>query len=136
MLGIRLALGRSHVPAGDIPVGTHTISAYTDMGCEVVEGNEINNSVGPVSVAVTLPPPGDFDLMSPVDDAVAQPVIPTLQWGASNRATSYEYCVSSTESCPSAGAWVSNSTNVSVALSGRTPGATYYWQVRPGIPMD
>ncbi|MGA2503987.1 MAG: CARDB domain-containing protein, partial [Anaerolineales bacterium] len=118
------------IPAGTLSLGTHTVSAYVDMGCEVVEGNETNNSAVPVSVTVSIPAPSAFDLSSPADSATSQSMNPTLQWNASTGAVSYEYCINSVASCVSPAAWISISTNTSIALSGLTPGATYYWQVR------
>ena len=38
-------------------------------------------------------PPGSLAKISPANAATSQPVNPTLSWGSSNGATSYEYCV-------------------------------------------
>ncbi len=121
---------------GTFSIGTHTISAYADMGCEVNEGESkwTNNSAGPVSVIDPVPPPGAFDLSSPADDAVNQPGNPTLQWGTSTGAVSYEYCINSIASCVSPASWISTSASTSISLSGLTPGGTYYWQVRARNP--
>ncbi len=118
------------IPGGTLAAGVHTISAYVDMGCEVVEGNESNNSFGPVSVTLTVPLGGAFNLSSPANAAINQPANPTLQWGSSSGATSYEYCINTASSCVSPAAWMSTGTAASVALSGLTPGSTYFWQVR------
>ncbi|OGN80354.1 MAG: hypothetical protein A2X26_08530 [Chloroflexi bacterium GWC2_49_37] len=52
-----------------------------------------------------------------------------MSWGASTGATSYSVCYDTTNdnACSS---WVSTGTTTNKPLSGLTPGATYYWQVR------
>ncbi len=78
----------------------------------------------------TIQYPGAFNKSSPANAAASQPVNLTLSWGASSRAVSYEYCLDATASCSGSSTWVSTGTSLSVALTGLTPGATYYWQVR------
>ena len=68
-----------------------------------------------------------FNKTAPANGATGQPTNPTLSWGASAGADHYRYCNSTTSGCTPA---TSVGTNTSVALSGLTPGATYYWQVR------
>jgi hypothetical protein len=118
------------IPAGTLSAGTHAISAYVDMGCEVAEGIEANNNSGPVSVTVSIPYPGEFNLSGPVNTAINQPTNPTLSWGSSNGATSYEYCLDTTTDNACNATWISTAASTSVALSGLIPGTTYYWQVR------
>ncbi len=71
--------------------------------------------------------PGDFSKTSPLDGALAVATHPTLSWGTSDRAISYEYCYHISTGCTN---WTSTGTNTSVVLSGLAPGWTYYWQVR------
>ncbi len=118
------------VPGGTLSAGAHTFNAYVDMGCELSEANEANNSAGPLSVTFTVPAGGAFNLSSPVNAAANQPVNPTLRWGTSSGADSYEYCINTSASCSAPASWTSTSTSTSVALSGLTPGARYFWQVR------
>ena len=54
----------------------------------------------------------------------------TLKWTASTGATSYEYCIDSTNDNACSSSWNSVGTNTSAALSDLTLGSHYYWQVR------
>src|SRR3990170_1436343 len=74
-------------------------------------------------------PPGAFSKSSPANGASGQPTNPTLSWGSSSGATSYEYCydTSNDNACSS---WTTNGTSTSKTLSSLTAGTTYYWQVR------
>ena len=71
--------------------------------------------------------PGAFNKTAPINGSVNTTSV-TLKWGASQRATSYEYCydTSNDGNCTT---WVSNGLSTSKVLSGLTPGETYYWQV-------
>ena len=79
----------------------------------------------------TLAAPGIFTKLSPANNATGQTASGlALTWEASSNAASYEYCVSTTATCPG-DVWTSTGT----ALTGpvnitMTPGAKYYWQVR------
>jgi hypothetical protein len=53
-----------------------------------------------------------------------------LSWGASSNVSWYQYCISTIASCIAPSPWIYTYTNTSVSISGLTPGATYYWQVR------
>lgn len=57
-----------------------------------------------------------------------------LSWDVSASATSYRYCVgtSNDSACPSG--WVSAGLSTSVAAAGLAPGVTYYWQVQALYP--
>ncbi len=75
-------------------------------------------------------PPVTFNKTSPANGATNQAYNPTLSWGSASAATSYDYCIDTTNNSTCDGSWVNTGSNTSVALSGLTPGATYYWQVR------
>jgi hypothetical protein len=81
------------------------------------------------SFTTAITPPGAFNKSSPANAAIGQPTSPTLSWGSSTGATSYEYCYDTTNdnACSN---WTSNGTSTSKALSGLSVGTTYYWQVR------
>ena len=74
--------------------------------------------------------PGAFSKTSPSDGATGVPINPTLSWGNSNGATSYEYCVDTSNDNTCGGSWVSTATATSAGLSGLLNGMPYYWQVR------
>ena len=75
----------------------------------------------------TGPNPGAFVKSAPSNGATGQLATPTLKWGASSGATSYQYCYSKTNPCT---AWLSAGKSTSKALSGLTANTTYYWNVR------
>ena len=54
----------------------------------------------------------------------------TLKWTASRGATSYEYCVDSSNNKTCNATWISIGNRTNAALSGLTLGQHYYWQVR------
>jgi len=74
--------------------------------------------------------PGVFNKSSPANEATGQTTNPSLSWGASSGATSYEYCYDTSNNSICDGSWISVGSNLSVGLSGLTAGTTYYWQVR------
>lgn len=117
-----LALGEKHtclITATDILCWGYNASGQLGNG-------STNDSLTPVSVTLTFPPSA-FTLTTPLEGATVS-TGPTLQWGSSTGATSYEYCYDTTNdsACSS---WTSNSTSTSKALSGLSNG-TYYWLVR------
>lgn len=73
--------------------------------------------------------PGAFNKTSPAKWATGVSTSPTLSWGASSGATSYAYCIDSSNdnACTS---WISNGTATSVPLSGLSPSTVYYWHVK------
>ncbi|RPI86382.1 MAG: hypothetical protein EHM41_08690, partial [Chloroflexi bacterium] len=85
----------------------------------------------------TLPPPGQFSKTGP-DPAGIQPIPTTLTWTDSTKASSYDICVNTAETCAS---WTTigsiTSTQVTTYYTGNpatlqpiSPDTTYYWQVR------
>jgi hypothetical protein len=74
-------------------------------------------------------PPGDFIKASPAEGAANQSTSPTLTWGSSSGAVSYEACydISNDNDCSS---WTSSGTTTSISLNGLANNTTYYWQAR------
>ncbi len=75
--------------------------------------------------------PGAFSKTSPADAATSVVTSPTLSWGTSSNAVSYEYCYATSASCIT---WTSVGSATSIALVGLNPSTTYYWQVRAVNP--
>jgi hypothetical protein len=81
-------------------------------------------------VLKAAPAPGAFNKTAPANGATGQPANPTLSWGASSGATSYEYCIDTSNDNTCNTSWISTAASTGVGLSSLTPAATYYWQVR------
>lgn len=73
--------------------------------------------------------PGDFSKSSPPSGSSSKSLDQTLSWEVSSGATSYQYCLDTTNdnSCSS---WVDNVTDTSINLIGLSPNTTYYWQIK------
>jgi uncharacterized repeat protein (TIGR01451 family) len=79
--------------------------------------------------------PDPFGKINPINGAVIQRIDPTLSWGLSIGATSYQYCYDKYDDDECTGSWISVpvplfGVSVSVTLNGLEGGTTYYWQVR------
>lgn len=73
-------------------------------------------------------PPAAFTKTAPTSAARGIPLTPVLQWTASTRASSYEYCYATTVTgCTR---WVSTGTARSATLPTLARNQTYYWSVR------
>ncbi len=88
-----------------------------------VNGAKVGNPSG------TPPAPGAFGKSAPANGAANQSTSPTLSWGTSSGATSYEYCYDTSNNSTCNNTWVSTGSNTSIGLSGLSPNTTYYWQV-------
>lgn len=86
------------------------------------------------SNGLALAAPGAFAKSSPANTATGIAFNPTLSWGTSSGATSYEYCFDTTNDSACDESWISTGTNISVTLSGLSASTTYYWQVRAVMP--
>jgi hypothetical protein len=106
--------------------GIGMVARYDAVHNQLVVGRPADSIV---TLFTTRSLPGAFLKSSPTNGATGQSTSPTLVWGASSGATSYEYCYDMTgdDACDS---WVSNGAATSVALSGLSTNTTYYWQVR------
>lgn len=75
-------------------------------------------------------PPGAFGKTTPTNGAVNQPMATMLTWGAASGATSYEYCIDTSNNNACNTSWVSTGTATSATLSPLSANTGYYWQVR------
>jgi hypothetical protein len=108
-------------PAGGIATYYWQVAAINSTGQTVADG-------GATGIFILNIRPGAFGKTAPVNNAQTS-VKPTLSWEKSDRATSYEYCVSETQICASGWVNAGNETNIVVSPALTAP-KTYYWQVR------
>jgi subtilisin family serine protease len=101
------------------PAGSNCTSATCGSGI-------VNAGLAVLSIS---PPPSAFNKSSPTNGAVDQSRNPTLSWGTSANATSYQYCIDTTND-GACSTWVDTGSATSVALIGLSASTTYYWQVR------
>jgi hypothetical protein len=80
-----------------------------------------------IVVCTTLP--GAFAKTGPANSATVPAATPTLSWGTSSGASSYEYCIDTTNDNACSSPWVSNGTTTSASPSGLSLNTIYYWQV-------
>lgn len=101
--------------------------------CAGICGPGILDAAAAVAAAGNPPPPpnppGAFSKTSPSNGATGQSTRPTLAWGASNGATSYQVCLDSTVNGSCDGSWTTV-TGTSASASGLSRRRTYEWQVR------
>ena len=100
----------------------------------VVTATNANGSASATSgqtAAVAGLLPGAFNKASPANGAIGLPISPSpsLSWGASSNATSYEVCIDKTNNNACDGSWASMGAETSASTTGLTLGTTYYWQV-------
>ena len=103
----------------DVPMSIETGSSRIEVVANGIPSAPVTVSVGNL--------PGAFGKSSPASAAGGLGTSVTLGWAASSGATSYTYCVSTTNgNCAS---WqTAGTTNATV--TGLSTGVTYYWQVR------
>jgi hypothetical protein len=108
-------------PAGGITTYYWQVKALNSSGTTFADGGAMGSfiiDIKPGAFAKTAPATGTQTSMTP-----------TLSWGVSAQATSYEYCISETQSCDSGWTNVGNANSKTLS----TPldaSKTYYWQVR------
>lgn len=119
------------VPIYTLTDGPHDLYAYTDAECNVDEGFEYNNNYLP-PIHVYVGAPAAFTKSAPTSGTTTllTPDV-TLAWDASTGATSYDYCVDTTNDNACTTAW-HNTTSVTASLLSMplVEDTTYYWQVR------
>ncbi len=103
-------------------------SSCTTTNC----GPGILNAATAVAAAQGLlnTPPAAFAKSSPANAGTIQGTSTTLGWGASAGATSYEYCLDTSNNSSCDSAWTSSNGSTTATVSGLVAGSTYDWQVR------
>jgi hypothetical protein len=92
---------------------------------------DADGKVGPYTNATLIldPYPAAFSKTTPANGATNQPSDLALVWENSIGATSYEYCIDTSNDNACAGSWISTGLTPGISLTGLSA-ATYYWQVR------
>ena len=111
--------------------GPVTKGLLKDLGWVLAGGSTVSTIYLPLVLRITAgTPPGAFNKSAPGNGATGQPANPTLSWGASSTATSYEYCIDTSNNSACDASWISTGATTSVGLSSLIPATSYYWQVR------
>jgi hypothetical protein len=83
-----------------------------------------------ITGTATPQPPQPFGKVSPAHQATGQPSTLTLSWQASAGATSYEYCVDSSDNSACDATWISVGNSIGAIRNDFLTGTTYFWQAR------
>ncbi len=106
--------------------GTHTIQVQATN-----RSGNVSNAASDTLTVTAAAPPAAFTRSIPVNGVAIPTLSPTLSWGSSSGASSYEYCFdTSNDSACAGGNWLGVGLNTSIGLSGLANDTTYYWQVR------
>jgi 3-methyladenine DNA glycosylase Mpg len=131
------------VPGGDIVGNTHV---WTKVAVPNIFTNRIrvlvttprasySRIVEVEAYAIPLPTPGAFTKLTPSSGAVGQdPSGVALTWQASIGASTYEYCVDTSNNNTCDTAWTSTA-NLLATLTGLNANTSYWWQVRARNPV-
>jgi hypothetical protein len=106
--------------------GSIMVFQYDALNDQLVVGRPMDNIV---TLFTTPRQPGPFLKNSPSNGVTGISTSPTLKWGTSSDAVSYEYCYDMTNDNACSG-WTSNGAATSISLSGLSPYTPYYWHVR------
>jgi len=114
-----------------IIAGTPTTAGGSSFTARVLDSGAPQRSAqSALSITIAGGLPGAFNKASPKNNAKNQLTSLTLSWAASTGATSYEYCVDTTNDNACAGTWISAGTARQAAISGLAKKVAHYWQVR------
>jgi hypothetical protein len=110
---------------------TCTTGSLTANTCDADERLTLNNTAPIVAnFRQAIVAPAAFGKTAPANGATNQPGSMTLTWQTAAGATSYAWCLDTSQNGVCDGAWTSAGNAVSAAVSGLAAGATYEWQVR------
>ena len=126
---VNRATARDAASTGLIPDTTY----YWQVRAVNAAGTTYANGGAWWSFRTTAVAPGEFLKTAPFTGELALPTNPTLRWGASSGAATYEYCLDAADNNACDAAWLSVG-GLSVVLNGLSVGTTYYWQVRAVNP--
>jgi subtilisin family serine protease len=110
--------------------GTPTALGTYPFTVEVTDaGNPTRTASRALSITIGGSPPGAFGKTAPKNNAKLAPTgSVTLSWASSSGATSYQYCVSTTNGvCAS---WIDVGTATSFVVTGVSPRTNDWWEVR------
>ena len=109
-----------------VPVLGHSQLYYWQVRAKNASGYTQANGGTFWSFTTIVAAPGAFNKLTPADLATGVSLNPTLSWGASTNATSYEYCYSTTFGCTPS----TSTSSTSASISGLAVNTLYYWQVQ------
>lgn len=123
------------VPAENVWWGSAS-GPYNDPANPSGTGNAVSNGVDFMPWATeACGKPHAFSKTSPPAGSNNQPVNPTtLSWETSSEATSYEYCLDTSNNSACNASWISTGSDTSALVVGLSLGTTYYWEVRARNP--
>jgi hypothetical protein len=131
IVGGSLPAGLALNAATGLISGTPTTPGTVSFTAQVVDSASPQGSAQRgLSIAVVGSLPGAFNKSSPKNNAKNQQANLTLSWAASTGATSYEYCVDTSNDNACGGTWISTGATRSAAISGLATRTAHYWQVR------
>ncbi len=129
-----------YVAGASLGLTAHPGSGYTVSGWSGTNNdastsltNTASMPAGAHTVGVTYTPdsPAAFGKSLPLHNTTGVSLTPTLAWGASAKATNYEYCLDSDvdTDCDTGWQTVGNATSKAISQA-LNPNTTYSWQVR------
>jgi hypothetical protein len=111
--------------------GTPTAAGTASFTAKVTDsGSPQRSDQRALSITIAGTAPGAFGKTSPKNNAKNLATTPAISWAASSGASSYEYCVDTTNDNACSGTWIGTGTTRQAALSGLARNTSYYWQVR------
>ena len=132
------SLAAGTLPAGltlntttGVIAGTPTTAGTSSFTARVADsGSAQRSDQRALSITIVDNLPGAFGKSSPKNNAKNQPTSLTLTWASSTGATSYEYCVDTSNDNACAGTWLSTGSALQAAAGGLPRRTAHYWQVR------